>query len=314
MKELKAENMDLKKIIETKDKKIIVLEERLKALDHKYHQDLGENNKKLVAQVRELEMKSDTIAYLTSQLHHAKLKQSGTKREGATTGRRKQDHSSDVDQDSSRVTAQPDAAQPHQVTPSPPREGTPSGTRRPFRRASSSPVAQELTSMTKPRSSRAVGIQAYPNEIQLNCKPAKSSKGMPSRPTRGSSPPRPRHGVGKSAQRSAGRDKLPAEEYLEFLKTGSRAEPHIVVRQAPEPLPPIPGSDQLTSGPYSGRVQVSRAHSSQEVSTAIYSVGADGEGTALVTDDVRKIIVSPLSSPEKGWRHKQRSPQQNGAD
>lgn len=310
VKELRAENTELKRILESKDKKIVILEGHIKGFDQKHNQALKDRDAKAAAQTRELEIKSDTIAYLTSQLHHAKLNRSGKDIEESVQPRRKEGEESSIDEDSY------DVPRPSPVTPMPPREGMPSGIRRPYRRVSSSPIPQDVSSLAKPKSSRAIGIQAYPNEIQLNCKPAKSSKGMPSRPMRGTSPARPRHGISKTVQRSAetGREKIPPEDYLEFLKTGSRADPQIVVRPVPEPLPPISANERLAATPYTGRVQVSRGHSSQGVPAAIYSMGPEGEAASMVTDDVGKIVVSPLSSPEKGWRHKQQSHQQNGPE
>jgi len=320
--ELKTENIELKGIIDVKNKRIIVLEGQLKTLDQKYAKDLSEKEANLAAVVRELEKKSDTVAYLTSQLHNSKIKQSGRhhqnkpssgKRitEASPESREAQLETTTAGANFSSNTNMSDAMSSR--TPVPPREGTPSNVQRRYRRSTTSPVPQLLG--TKMKTSRAVGIQASPNEIQLNVAPVKSSKGMPSRPKRASSPSRPGLGISKGHQRSAGRERPLPEDYVEFLRTGNRAEPQVVVRAAPEPLPPISSNERLVTtpkSPYNGRVQVSSRHSSQGVPATIYTVGPEGDGSPAL-DDVGKIIVSPLSSPEKGWRHRQQS-QQNGPD
>ena len=324
--ELKTENIELKGVIEVKNKRIIVLEGQLKTLDQKYAKDLSDKESNLTAVVRELEKKSDTVAYLTSQLHSSKLRQSGRHHQSRPTSVKK---TKEVSLESKETTGESSAAgecissqiEAFPLTPSrtpvPPTEGAPSNVQRRYRRSVTSPAPQEVTLLsTKMKTSRAVGIQASPNEIQLNVAPVKSSKGMPLRPKRASSPSRPGLGISKGLQRSAGRDRPLPDDYVEFLKTGSRAEPQVVVRAAPEPLPPISANEKLATTPktpYTGRVQMSRAHSSQGVPATIYTVAPDGDGPVAV-EDVGKIIVSPLSSPEKGWRHKQQSQQQNGPD
>lgn len=326
LNDLKTENIELKGIIEVKNKRIVLLEGQLKTLDQKYIKDLSDKEANLAAVVRELEKKSDTVAYLTSQLHSTKLRQSGrhhqtrpssvkkTKeialeaKEAAAEGTATSYQNSSTTEESAIVLSR---------TPVPPREGTPSSVQRRYRRSVTSPAPQEVKSLNgKMKMSRAVGIQASPNEIQLNVAPVKSSKGMPTRPKRASSPSRPGLGISKGLQRSTGKDRPLPDDYVEFLKTGSRPEPQVVVRAAPEPLPPISANERLAATPitpYTGRVQMSRGHSSQGVPAAIYTVAHEGDGPVAL-EDVGKIIVSPLSSPEKGWRHKQQSQQQNGPD
>lgn len=321
--ELKTENIELKGIIDVKNKRIIVLEGQLKTLDQKYVKDVSEKEAKLAAVVRELEKKSDTVAYLTSQLHNSKIKQSGRHHQNKpSSGKRitevypeSQEAQLETTTAGANVSSNTNVSDAvSSRTPVPPREGTPSNVHRRYRRSTTSPVPQSLG--TKMKTSRAVGIQASPNEIQLKVAPAKSNKGMPSRPKRASSPSRPGLGISKGHQRSAGRERPLPDDYVEFLRTGNRAEPQVVVRAAPEPLPPISTNERLVTtpkSPYSGRVQMSSRHSSQGVPATIYTVGPEGDGPPSL-DDVGKIIVSPLSSPEKGWRHRQQSQQQNGPD
>lgn len=321
--ELKTENIELKGIIDVKNKRIIVLEGQLKTLDQKYVKDVSEKEANLAAVVRELEKKSDTVAYLTSQLHNSKIKQSGRHHQNKTSSGKRiteaspESHEAQLETTTAGAHASSNTNMSDAVssmTPVPPREGTPSNVHRRYRRSTTSPVPQSLG--TKMKTSRAVGIQASPNEIQLKVAPVKSSKGMPSRPKRASSPSRPGLGISKGHQRSAGRERPLPDDYVEFLRTGNRAEPQVVVRAAPEPLPPIATNERLETtpkSPYSGRVQVSSRHSSQGVPATIYTVGPEGDGPPAL-DDVGKIIVSPLSSPEKGWRHRQQSQQQNGPD
>lgn len=326
LNDLKTENIELKGIIEVKNKRIVVLEGQLKTLDQKYIKDLSDKEANLAAVVRELEKKSDTVAYLTSQLHSTKLRQSGRHHQTRPSSVKK---TKEIPLEAKEATAEV-AATSYQNsstteesaivlsrTPVPPREGTPSSVQRRYRRSVTSPAPQEVRSLNgKMKMSRAVGIQASPNEIQLNVAPVKSSKGMPTRPKRASSPSRPGLGISKGLQRSTGKDRPLPDDYVEFLKTGSRPEPQVVVRAAPEPLPPISANERLAATPetpYTGRVQMSRGHSSQGVPAAIYTVAHEGDGPVAL-EDVGKIIVSPLSSPEKGWRHKQQSQQQNGPD
>lgn len=317
--ELKAENIELKGIIDVRNKRIVVLEGQLKTLDQKHSKDLSEKEAHLATVAKELEKKSDTIAYLTSQLHNSKIRQSGKHHQNKPTSSKKATEVSHEPQEArlENTTAGENVSLTDLVssrTPVPPREGTPSNVQRRYRRSTTSPVPQSLGA--KMKTSRAVGIQASPNEIQLNVAPVKSSKGMPSRPKRASSPSRPGLGISKGHQRSAGRDRPLPEDYVEFLRTGHRADPQVVVRAAPEPLPPISTNERLATtpkSPYTGRVPMGSRHSSQGVPATIYTVGPEGDGSAAL-EDVGKIIVSPLSSPEKGWRHRQQSQQQNGPD
>lgn len=317
--ELKTENIELKGIIDKKNKIIVVLEGQLKTQDQKYVKDLSEKESNLVAVVKELEKKSDTIAYLTSQLHNSKIRQSGRHHQSSkpSSGKNNTEVSKESQETRLESTTAGENGSSHtdisavisSRTPVPPREGTPSNVQRRYRRSTTSPVPQSLG--TKMKTSRAVGIQASPNEIQLNVAPVKSAKGMPLRSKRASSPSRPGLGISKGLQRSTGRDRPLPDDYVEFLRTGTRPDPQVVVRAAPEPLPPISANERLATtpkSPYTGRVQMNRGHSSQGVPAAIYA-----DGTTAV-EDVGKIIVSPLSSPEKGWRHKQQSQQQNGPD
>lgn len=323
LNELKSENIELKGVIEVKNKRIVVLEGQLKTLDQKYVKVVSEKESNLTAVVRELEKKSDTIAYLTSQLHNSKVRQSGRHKQSRPSSIKKnKEESPETEVESTaaidHILSQAEVSQPiSSRTPVPPSEGAPSNVQRRYRRSATSPAPQEVKLLnSKMKTLRAVGIQASPNEIQLNVAPVKSSKGMPIRPKRASSPSRPGLGISKGLQRSAGRERPLPEDYVDFLKTGSRPEPQVVVRAAPEPLPPISANERLVTTPkppYTGRVQMTRGHSSQGVPATIYTVASEGDGPVAV-EDVGKIIVSPLSSPEKGWRHKQQSQQQNGPD
>ncbi|XP_015758748.1 PREDICTED: coiled-coil domain-containing protein 92-like isoform X2 [Acropora digitifera] len=327
LNELRAENIELKGVIEVKNKKIVYLEGQLKMLDQKYTKDVSDKEANLSAVVRELEKKSDTIAYLTSQIHNSKLKQSGRQQPSRPSSNKKpkeisqqyKEETVERNDDSFQNISQSDAALLTLArAPMPPRDGTPSSIQRRYRRTVTSPAPKEVNLLPgKMKTSRAVGIQASPNDIQLNVAPVKSNKGMPVRPKRASSPPRPGLGISKLLQHSAGRDRPLRDDYVEFLKTGNRPDPQVAVRAVPEPLPPISVTERLVATPktpYTGRMQMSRAHSSQAVpAAAIYAVASDGDNPSSL-EDVGKIIVSPLSSPEKGWRHRQQPQQQNGPD
>lgn len=290
LKELKVEHMELKTILGTKDKQILVLEGELSKFKKIYEEELHLRERRLLELTRDLNVKSDTIAYLTNQLHQEKLKQVGRKREERSKNKKELSKSSDVFTNQTVFPNQP-------VIPAPPRDGAPIGaSRRSFKRTSSLPVAQDVTmvDMSQCSSTTTVGVQASSNEVQLRVEPARSQKGMmPSRGKQDHAQYRPSHGMARGNHHSAGTDRPPPEDYREFLKSGVRAEPHVVVRTAPEPLPPISSNEKVAGAPYTGRVQVSRGHPTN------------------VADDVGTIIVSPLSSPEKGWRHRQQSQQQN---
>ena len=283
--------MELKAILGTKDSQIMVLEGELSKFKKVYEEELSLRENEISELTRELNAKSDTIAYLTNQLHQSRLKQVGRKSEGS--GRRKHELFSN----SETVTTSSAPLTPP-ITPVPPRDGTPSGVRRrPYRRTSSSPTPQEVAmiNIAKAKTTCAVGVQASSNKVQLRVAPARSNKGMmPARTRQDPSQYRPGHGIAKGNRHSAKIDRPPPADYVEFLKTGTRPEPQVVVHAAPEPLPPIAGHERISSTPLTRRVQVGRGHA------------------ANVTDDVGTIIVSPLSSPEKGWRHWQQSQQQNG--
>lgn len=303
LRDLRVEHLELKAVIGTKDTRIVFLEGELSKVKKVFEDELSSRDKEISELTVELNAKSDTVAYLTNQLHQSKLKQAGRKRDDEE--RRKQE----VTNSSGGNVSKPHIPTEHvenvsirtvpqtpNITPVPPKDGVPSGVRRrPYKRASTSPSPHDVSviSVAKSTSTCAVGVQASSSEMQLSVSPARSSKGMmPARNKQDSSQYRPGHGRAKGSQRLSGHDRLPPEDYVEFLKTGARQEPQVVVRAAPDPLPPIASHEQISAAPYTGRVQVSRGHP--------------------VTDDVGTIIVSPLSSPEKGWRHKQQSHQPNG--
>ena len=180
------------------------------------------------------------------------------------------------------------------ITPSPPSQGAPTRVRRPFRRSATSPTPADL-SIQKSKSQRAIGIQASPNAVHLNVSSAKGQiKDYLLDPKRGASPPRPGLGISKNPSRSGSKERPPADDYVEFLRTGVRPDPQVVVRAAPEPLPPISATD----------MHLRRTPSYNGISRG---------STKQVQDDVGKIIVSPLGSPEKGWRHKEQSHQSNSS-
>lgn len=284
LKELKVEHVELKAILGTKDNQIMVLEGELSKFKKVFEEELSLRENEISELTRELNAKSDTIAYLTNQLHQSKLKQVGRKSEGSE--RRKHELF-----DNGETVTTPNVPLTPPITPVPPKDGTPSGVRRrPYKRTSSSPTPQEVAmiNITKTK-------MASSNKVQLHVAPARSNKGMmPARMRQDNLQYRPGHGIAKGNHRSAEIDRPPPEDYVEFLKTGARPEPQVVVHAAPEPLPPIASHERIASTPYTRRVQVSRGH------------------PAKVSDDVGTIIVSPLSSPEKGWRHRQQSQQQNG--
>lgn len=291
VKALKTENMDLKAIIDTGYKRIVVLENQVKGFEQRNNHDIKERDSRIAYLTKELNTKSDTIAYLTTQLHQVKLKHASKRSKNTTVG--------EVTVPSTitdpEIKDHGHAAPPSPpITPSPPSHGAPSKYRRPLRRSATSPSPVDLSAQ-KSKSQRAIGIQASPNEVHLNVSSAKASKGLPSRPKRGSSPPRPGIGIARNATKSGKKDRPQQDEYVEFLRSGVRPEPQVVVRAAPEPLPPI-SADNVLLGRTSSYHGISRGQPSQQVQ-----------------DDVGKIVVSPLGSPEKGWRHKEQSPQSNGS-
>lgn len=291
LKELKVEHMELKAILGTKDKQILVLEGELNKFKKCYEEEYYKQETRILELTRELNAKSDTVAYLTNQLHKEKLRHSSRKREEKGKNKQEISYNSEIVSNQTVSPAPP-------IIPAPPKDHVPAGTpRRSYKRTSSLPASQNVTTLniSDSSSTNTVGIQTSSNEVQLRVEPARSHKAMmPVRARQEHAHYRPSHGKARSSRQNAEPDRRPPEDYVEFLKTGVRAEPRVVVRAAPEPLPPISGNERIHTTPYSGRVQVSRGHQTK------------------VSDDVGTIIVSPLSSPEKGWRHRQHSQQQNG--
>jgi hypothetical protein len=304
VKLLRAENVELKAIIDTGYKRIVLLENQAKGFEQKYNHDVKERDSRISYLTKELNTKSDTIAYLTTQLHQIKLKEASRKHDQASS-RGSQRHQKRVESSSvgeataSSNTTNSEAVPPTcapptpPITPSPPSQGAPTRVRRPFRRSATSPTPVEIN-IQKSKSQRAIGIQASPHELHLNVSSPKTNKGLPSRPKRGASPPRPGIGIAKNPSRSGGRERPPADEYVEFLRSGVRPEPQVVVRAAPEPLPPILAND----------MHLKRTPSYHGMSRG---------SSKKVQDDLGKIVVSPLGSPEKGWRHKEQPPQSHGS-
>ena len=288
MKALNAENVELKAIIDAGYKRIVVLETQAKGFEQKYHRDIKERDTRIAYLSKELNTKSDAIAYLTTQLHQVKLKHASKRHGQADKHVKKEASSSVVETTVTYPVAQPPTPP---ITPSPPSQGVPTKFRRPIRRSATSPGPVDF-SVQKSKSQRAIGIQASPNEVRLNVSSAKASKGLPSRPKRGASPPRPGLGIAKNISKSGAKERPQPDEYVEFLRSGIRPEPQVVVRAAPEPLPPILAGDM-----HLGR-------------TASYHGISRGQSSQQLQDDVGKLVVSPLGSPEKGWRQ---SPQSHGS-
>ncbi|EDO35850.1 predicted protein, partial [Nematostella vectensis] len=74
IKTLRSENTDFKAIIDTGYKRIVLLETQLNGFEQKYNQDIMERDKHISILTKELTAKSDTVAYLTTQLHQSKIK------------------------------------------------------------------------------------------------------------------------------------------------------------------------------------------------------------------------------------------------
>lgn len=67
-------NKELLCTVETKDKRILLLEGQLKSKEQRYHDDLKNIQRRIAELEHEMESKSNTIAYLTSQIQQNKLK------------------------------------------------------------------------------------------------------------------------------------------------------------------------------------------------------------------------------------------------
>ena len=275
LKSLREENIQLKGIIESKDKRIILLEGLLKSKQHVNDSDLKVANKKLFELQNEVDQKSHLIAYLTAQLHQLNVK---TKDKVAND----------------ETPRSIDVSVPSPYDPSPPREGTPSRLRQRAHRRSVTPTAQQDLASFSPEKlgSHHIAVSDYILQSSL----PKSSKNLPARPKQSVvNPARPSHGLSTSRrERELNMLSRPKpNDYKEFLKTGQPDNADFAPRPPVVPLPPISNENEscLTSRRLGNR-QKSRIRASMQSTKA---------------GEVEKVIIEPLSSPEKSWRHTQDS-------
>ena len=210
---LKEENASLREMMETRDKRISLLEGQLKAKEQKYQNDFKLVQRSVAELKSEIDAKSNTIAHLTTQLHQLKVR---AVRSDANTG---------------------------PLVPTPPREGTPNTKSRHLRRSITSPVTRSLSPGD---SLGAASHQVDVSDLPLQSVVTIKGKNLPSRPAQSLSDPA-RPALGHSAARRERELQMysrpkPAD-YKDFINVPQKgSEPKILPRAKAEPLPPISAS------------------------------------------------------------------------
>ena len=214
-KELTAlgeENRNLKELLETRDKRISLLEGQLKGKEQKYLNDMKLVQRNVAELKSEIDAKSNTIAHLTAQLHQLKVR--GTK----------------------SVTVN------GPIVPTPPSEGYPSMSR-PTRRSITSPL---MRSLSPGDSMGAASHQVDVSDLPLGSAVTIRGKNLPHRPAQSLSDPA-RPALGHSAARRERKLHLYSRpkptDYKELIDVQQQSIEHDITPKARiEPLPPISAS------------------------------------------------------------------------
>ena len=208
---MKDENRSLREVVETRDKRISLLEGQLKGKEQKYQNDLKLMQRNITELKSEIDAKSNTVAHLTAQLHQLKVR---TVKSGAVTG---------------------------PIVPAPPSEGAPS-VHRHIRRSITSPITRSMS----PADALAVSHQLDASDLPLDSVVTIKGKTLPSRPAQSLFDPA-RPALGHSAANRERRLHLYSRpkptDYKEFIDVQHKVTEADIAPKAPiEPLPPISAS------------------------------------------------------------------------
>ena len=267
IRDLRKENQELKKLCETKDKRINLLEAQLKSKQQKYSDDLKILQRRIAELQIEIGNKADSIVYLTSQISKRKVKP-------------------ERDEGIAHDNCQKDTLA--SLSPSPP-HSTPR--RHSLRRRNvTSPAAANMTGVIEDTSSHHLIASDYVLENSL---PKTNSTRFLSRYKQSIvDPPRPAVGHSQVKRerdlRLSGRPK--PSDYEDFIRMTQSND--VVPKSIIEPLPPITtrSGRQLTE-PGTKRPQ----RSSRTLRSNKAKANAAGEVETLCIDNT-------LTSPERQHR------------
>lgn len=271
IRELRLDNTKLKGILETKDKRILLIEGQLKSKEQKHNDDLKNVQRKINDLQHELEQKSTNIVYLTTQLHQSKFK---------TNIKKESDYSSESRENATII-----------LNPSPPR-GSPR-TKYSLRRVATSPAAANVTGLIQSKSSHQLAASdivlehSIPktNSSRFSTK-YKQSINDPARPANGHS-----HIKKERELKLATNNKPKPTDYEDFINMSQSHD--VISKPSMEPLPPITtrSGRQLRDSTMKTRTRVLR-----------------NKATASSSGDVETIILETnLTSPDKSYRQLQNS-------
>lgn len=268
LKALKEENIGLKDLVETRDKRISLLEGQLKSKEQKYHNDLKLVQRSVAELKSEIDAKSNTIAHLTTQLHQLKVRA--------------------VKSDISNGP----------IMPTPPREGTPNSRTRLIRRSVTSP-SPAARSFSPDDLMGSASHQVDISNLPVHSAVAVKGKNLPTRPAQSMSDPA-RPALGHSAARRERELHLYSRpkpvDYKDFINIQQiSSEPNISARAPQEPLPPI-------SAARSGRQHAVQSMKHENRKPDGKNVKRTNRG-----NEITEVVVDPLSSPERTWRKMQDS-------
>lgn len=268
---LKRDCSQMKGSLESKDKRIILLEGQLKSKEQKFMNDLKLAQRHNSELKSELDSKSNTIAYLTTQLHQLKtLSQKADKNI-------------------------PDKAN---TVPAPPREGTPS--RRTRRRTTPSPSPNNSSSDS------LVNLSSHQLDTsELILQASLSNRGigrsLPTRPAQShANPARPAHGH-SAARRERELHLINRQrptDYKEIINAQQSTDRELIPRPPADPLPPISSSKNA------------RKIRSNESRCELNVDSRKGRRSTSHGGEITEVVVDPLSSPERTWKKAQNSSRQ----
>jgi len=264
---LRKDNLEYKKLIEAKDKRLKLLEGQLKSKEQKYNDDIR-NIQRIVAELQlELENKSSSIAYLTAQLQKQKLSDNNAYNEQQERGL--------------------------SFSPSPPRGGTPSKRNNIRRRTVISPSpAANVTGLIEQNSSHQLHASDHVLEHSL---PKNNSSRFSTRYKQSiADPPRPAIGHSQiKRERDLRLNNKVKSDYEDFIRLSESSE--VVTKASVEPLPPI----TTRSGRQLREKEPPNAKFNRKAATRLLR---SNKATASSTGGVETIIVeNQLKSPERQY-------------
>lgn len=267
---LQKQNKSLLETIESRDKRIALLEGQIRSKDQKHQDDLKNVQRRIAELEHELDIKSNTIAYLTSSIQKNRLKKR-----------------SDEQPEVKKAVEEAGPIEPIAIrySPTPPVSDPPRRREYNLRRSVPSPAAS-TAGLIQESSSHQLIASDY---VLQNSLPKTNSTRFSSRYKQTiTNPPRPNIGFSQTRRekelKMANASKPKPSDYEDFLRI---SQPDVMHKSSVEPLPPITTrSGRQLQDPVQGHRRSLR-----------------NRATANARGEVEMVIMDPnLPSPERKLR------------